>query len=55
MIFKSFELGKIDLNQIKIILLYGHNDSLKKLAISKLSEGEKKTYFTTKKKFLKMK
>ena len=52
MIFKSFELGKIDLNQIKIILLYGHNDSLKKLAISKLSEGEKKTYFYDEKEIL---
>ena len=52
MIFKSFELGKIDLNQIKIILLYGHNDSLKKLAISKLSEGKKKTYFYDEKEIL---
>ena len=44
MIFKSFELEKINLNQIKIILLYGKNDGLKKLTINKLSSESKNIY-----------
>ena len=44
MIFKSFELEKINLKQIKIILLYGKNDGLKKLAINKFSRNKINNY-----------
>ena len=50
MIFKSFELEKINLNQIKIILLHGKNEGLKKFTISKLSN--KNNYFYDEKEIL---
>ena len=52
MIFKSFELEKINLNKIKIILLYGKNDGLKKFVINKLSAKNKNKYFYDEKEIL---
>ena len=50
MIFKSFELEKINLDQIKVVLLHGKNEGLKKFTISKLSN--KNNYFYDEKEIL---
>ena len=52
MILKSFELEKINLDKIKIILLFGKNDGLKKLVINKLSAKNKNKYFYDEKEIL---
>jgi len=52
MIFKSFELEKINLKQVKIILLYGKNDGLKKLAINKFSRNKENNYIYDEKEIL---
>ena len=52
MIFKSFELEKINIKQKKIILLYGKNDGLKKLAINKFSRNKINNYIYDEKEIL---
>ena len=39
MIYKNFELNKIDLDQSKLILLYGKNEGLKNQTIRHLTNG----------------
>ena len=43
MIFKSYEIRKINLNKNKIILLYGKNEGAKKEAIESLIDNKKET------------
>ena len=52
MILKSFELEKINLDKIKIILLFGKNDGLKKLVIDKLSGKNKNNFLYDEKEIL---
>ena len=44
MIYKSFEILNIDLKNIKLILLYGKNEGLKKSSINKLLIKNKNFY-----------
>lgn len=41
MIHKSFDLGKINLKEVKLILLYGNNEGFKKEITKKIITKEK--------------
>ena len=55
MIIKSFEINKIDTNNKNLILLYGNNNGLKKIAINKITKDENKIFYYEEKEILDLK
>ena len=49
MIIKSYEIGKINLKNNKLILLYGKNEGLKNETIKKLIQNDNQIFSSLKK------